>query len=45
VSRTAEGEANLMPALIAALKARATIGEVSDALRTVFGVYRESAVL
>jgi methylmalonyl-CoA mutase N-terminal domain/subunit len=45
VSRTAEGEANLMPALIAALRARATIGEVSNALRAVFGVYRESATL
>jgi methylmalonyl-CoA mutase N-terminal domain/subunit len=45
VSRTAESEANLMPAIIAALRARATIGEVSDALRTVFGVYRETAVL
>jgi len=45
VSRTAESEANLMPAIIAALRARATIGEVSDALRTVFGVYRETAVI
>jgi methylmalonyl-CoA mutase N-terminal domain/subunit len=45
VSRTAEGDANLMPALIAALRARATIGEVSNALRTVFGVYREHATL
>jgi methylmalonyl-CoA mutase N-terminal domain/subunit len=34
-----------MPPLIEALRARATIGEVSDALREVFGVYREGAVL
>jgi methylmalonyl-CoA mutase N-terminal domain/subunit len=34
-----------MPALIAALRARATIGEVSNALRAAFGVYRESATL
>jgi methylmalonyl-CoA mutase, N-terminal domain len=45
VSRTAESDQNLMPALIAALRAGASIGEVSDALRAVFGVYRESAVM
>ena len=45
VSRTAESDANLMPALLAALRARATIGEVSEALRQVFGVFRERAVL
>lgn len=45
VRRTAEGDANLMPPLIEALRAQATIGEISDALREVFGVYREGAVL
>ena len=45
VRRTAEGRENLMPPLIAALRTRATIGEVSDALRTVFGVYREAPML
>jgi methylmalonyl-CoA mutase N-terminal domain/subunit len=33
VKRTAEGSANLMPDLIAALRARATIGEVLNAAR------------
>ena len=32
---------NLMPAIIDAVKARATLGEVSDALRAVFGEHRE----
>jgi len=45
VKRIAAGDGNLMPPLIAALRARATIGEISDALRAVFGVYREGAVL
>jgi methylmalonyl-CoA mutase N-terminal domain/subunit len=45
VKRVAAGDGNLMPPLIAALRARATIGEISDALRAVFGVYREGAVL
>jgi methylmalonyl-CoA mutase N-terminal domain/subunit len=32
---------NLLPPIIAAVKARATLGEVSDALRAVFGEHRE----
>jgi methylmalonyl-CoA mutase N-terminal domain/subunit len=45
VKRCASGDANLVPPMIGALRVRATIGEISDALRTVFGVYREGAVL
>ena len=29
-----------MPALIEAVKTKATLGEISDVLRTVFGTYR-----
>src|SRR3954447_2200653 len=36
----ATGE-NLLPAIIDAVKAQATLGEVSDALRAVFGEHRE----
>src|SRR5512133_2320935 len=36
---------NLMPPILAAVKAQATLGEISDALRDVFGEYRESVVL
>ncbi len=32
---------NLLPAIIDAVKARATLGEISDALRVVFGEHRE----
>ena len=42
VSRVAATDSNLMPAMKAALAAGATIGEVSDALRQVFGVHRPS---
>jgi len=45
VKRAASGDANLMPPMIGALRVRATIGEISEALRTVFGVYREGTVL
>jgi methylmalonyl-CoA mutase N-terminal domain/subunit len=38
--RGAEGEANLMPLVLAAAKAGATLGEISDALREAFGTYR-----
>jgi methylmalonyl-CoA mutase cobalamin-binding domain/chain len=36
--------ANLMPATIAAVRARVTGGEIVKALRTVFGTYAETAV-
>jgi len=37
----ANGRENLLPSIIAAVKAGATLGEVSDALRVVFGEHRE----
>ncbi len=40
VVETAGGEANLLPPMKAALEAGATLGEVSAALRDVFGEYR-----
>ncbi len=39
VRTAARGTANLLHPMRAALQARATLGEVSDALRDVFGVY------
>jgi methylmalonyl-CoA mutase, N-terminal domain len=40
VRRAAAGHANLLYPLREALRALATVGEVSDALRDVWGVYR-----
>jgi methylmalonyl-CoA mutase N-terminal domain/subunit len=40
VEETAQGTENLLYPMREALKARATLGEVSDALRRVFGEYR-----
>jgi methylmalonyl-CoA mutase N-terminal domain/subunit len=45
VEATARSESNLMPAILAAVKAYATVGEISDALRNVFGEYQESVVI
>ncbi len=42
--RAAEGAENLMPHLYDAVKAYATVGEICDALRTVFGAYEEVAI-
>jgi methylmalonyl-CoA mutase N-terminal domain/subunit len=40
VRRVAGGDGNLLPPMKAALAAEATLGEVSDVLREVFGAYR-----
>jgi methylmalonyl-CoA mutase N-terminal domain/subunit len=42
--RACEGTENTMPALIATVCAYATLGEVTDVFRTVFGEYMERAV-
>jgi methylmalonyl-CoA mutase N-terminal domain/subunit len=36
----AAGRGSLMPLIVAAVRARATLGEISDALRAVWGLYR-----
>jgi methylmalonyl-CoA mutase N-terminal domain/subunit len=41
VSATARGTDNLVPPIIAAVEAHATVGEISDAMRAVFGEHRE----
>ena len=41
LERTARDGANVVPAVIDAVKAYATLGEISDVLRKVFGTYRE----
>ena len=40
VRETAQGDGNMMPPIIDAVKAYATVGEVSDVLREEFGEYR-----
>ena len=43
VERAARDETNLVPPIIAAVEANATVGEVADTLRAVFGQYRETS--
>jgi methylmalonyl-CoA mutase N-terminal domain/subunit len=45
LQRRAGTTENLLPAILAAVEAYATIGEISDALRRVFGEYQESVVI
>ena len=42
VAQAAAGTAPLMPPIIEAVRSRATLGEISDALRRVWGLYRSS---
>ncbi len=44
ISRRARGEENLMPAILDAVRGLCTLGEISDAMREVFGEYRPGAV-
>jgi methylmalonyl-CoA mutase, N-terminal domain len=45
LGRRAAGAENLLPAILAAVENNATVGEISDTLRRVFGEYRESVVI
>ncbi|HSY58217.1 MAG TPA: methylmalonyl-CoA mutase family protein, partial [Terriglobales bacterium] len=45
IERRARGSENLMPAILNAVEAHATVGEISDALRRAFGEYQESVVI
>ncbi|HTS11564.1 MAG TPA: methylmalonyl-CoA mutase family protein [Candidatus Limnocylindrales bacterium] len=42
--KASEGSENLMPYLFEAVKSYATLGEICDAMRAVFGIYEEVAV-
>ncbi|MBI4285862.1 MAG: methylmalonyl-CoA mutase [Chloroflexi bacterium] len=45
VRRVAESNENVMPVLIKAVKTCATLGELADVFRSVFGEYREPNIL
>jgi methylmalonyl-CoA mutase N-terminal domain/subunit len=45
VERTARDGGNLVQPIIAAVEARATVGEIADALRRVFGEYQGAATI
>ncbi len=45
IEDAARSDKNLMPLILEAVKAYATIGEISDSLRNVFGEYKPSVLL
>ena len=45
VAQAARDGNNLVPLIVAAVEARATVGEIADAMRGVFGEYKETASL
>jgi len=45
LERRAATKENLLPAILGAVENYATVGEISDALRRVFGEYQESVVI
>jgi methylmalonyl-CoA mutase, N-terminal domain len=45
VESTARFGDNLIPRILAAVEANATVGEISDAMRKVYGEYREAVVI
>jgi methylmalonyl-CoA mutase, N-terminal domain len=45
IEDAARSGANVMPHIVAAVEAHATVGEISDTLRKVFGEYKEAVVI
>jgi methylmalonyl-CoA mutase N-terminal domain/subunit len=45
VSAAARDGANLVPRIVTAVESQATVGEIADTLRAVFGEYRETATI
>jgi methylmalonyl-CoA mutase, N-terminal domain len=45
VEETARGTGNLMPVIVEAIEANGTVGEISDAMRHVYGEYHETVVI
>ncbi len=45
VEDTARSTGNLMPVIVEAVEANATVGEISDAMRHVYGEYHETVVI
>ena len=45
VEDAARSGENLMPRILAAVEANATVGEISDAMRKVYGEYKEAVVI
>lgn len=45
IEEAARGSENLMPCILAAVKAGATVGQISDGLRGVWGEHKETLTI
>jgi methylmalonyl-CoA mutase N-terminal domain/subunit len=45
LTEAARGTENLMPFIVRCVRARCTLGEISSAMKTIFGAYRETIVI
>lgn len=45
LENAAKSDENLMPHILSAVKSHATLGEISDTLREVFGIHQQSVVI
>jgi methylmalonyl-CoA mutase N-terminal domain/subunit len=45
LGEAAEGKENLIPRILEAVRAKCTLGEISDAMREKFGLYKESLTI
>ncbi len=45
IKKAAQGKENLMPLFVDAVEANVTLGEISDTLREVFGLYKETITI
>ena len=44
IREVAQGSQNLLPAIVRAVEARATVGEIAEAMRDIFGEYQENVL-
>ena len=45
IQQAAAGDENLMPVILDAVKAEATLGEIANGLRAVWGEHREAVII
>ena len=45
LTEAARGDGNLMPLIVQCVRDRCTLGEISAAMKTVFGKYQETIVV
>ena len=45
LKKAAEGDENIIPFILSAVKAYASVGEICNSMRSVFGEYKETVIV